>query len=302
MSVKFLTGDAREHLRYLPDSSVHCIVTSPPYFALRAYLPESHPDKAREIGLERSPDAYVAELVAVFRECRRVLRWDGTFFLNIGDSYNNIRSQMGPGQAVHGREKMNGKPAVKSRRRGWAGLKEKDLIGIPWMLAFALRADGWFLRQDIVWSKPNPMPESITDRCTKSHEHVFLLTKSAHYHYNAKAIVELTQDGKGHRNRRSVWTIANVVSGLKHYATMPPLLAELCIKAGCPPGGLVLDPFAGAGTTALVAKRLGRDSLGIELNQDNVQMAEARLAANCPGLGIKAIGQARQVPLCLPES
>ena len=229
-------GDCRAVLATLPTQSVHCCVTSPPYFGLRDYgtatwdggdpncdhkqgrngsgradgIVDDRGQRNRDgvgsmggdcnkcgairidsqIGLEATPDAYVAELVAVFREVRRVLRDDGTLWLNLGDSYNNFRVSKGPGQAVHGRDKLNGKPAPDSGRRGWKGLKEKDLIGIPWRVAFALQADGWYLRQDIIWSKPNPMPESVTDRCTKAHEYLFLLTKSARYFYDADAIKE----------------------------------------------------------------------------------------------------------------
>jgi DNA modification methylase len=299
MSVRVLTGDCRQVLASLPAASVNCIVTSPPYYGLRDYGVDG------QIGLEQTPDAYVSEMVAVFREARRVLRDDGTLWLNIGDSYNNFRSQMGPGQTVHGREKMNGKPMEKSRRRGWNELKEKDLIGIPWMLAFALRADGWYLRQDIIWSKPNPMPESVRDRCTKAHEYVFLLSKRERYFFDAEAISEPgvvpagTKAAKGgaerfnipgvnsrppeykvysgRRNRRSVWTIATEPSGIAHFAMMPTALAELCIMAGCPAGGTVLDPFGGAGTTGLVADRLGRNAILIELNPANTSIAADRL-------------------------
>jgi DNA modification methylase len=177
-------GDCLEVLSAMPSASAHTCVTSPPYFGLRDY------GHGGQIGLEPTPDEYVAKLVAVFREVRRVLRDDGTLWLNLGDSYNNFRSQMGPGQAVHGRAKLNGKPDITSRRRGWDGVKEKDLLGIPWRVAFALQADGWYLRQDIIWHKPNPMPESVRDRCTKAHEYIFLLSKSAKYHFDAAAIAE----------------------------------------------------------------------------------------------------------------
>jgi len=177
-------GDALEELRLLPAESVQCSVTSPPYWGLRDY------GVAGQLGLEKTPDEYVERLVEVFREVGRVLRKDGTLWLNLGDSYNNFRTQMGPGQAVHGREKLNGKPAVNSKERGWNGLKEKDLVGIPWRVAFALQADGWYLRSDIIWSKPNPMPESVTDRPTKAHEYLFLLAKSERYYYDHEAIKE----------------------------------------------------------------------------------------------------------------
>ena len=331
--ISVIPGDCRAILPTLPDASVQCCVTSPPYYGLRDYGVEG------QIGLEPTPDEYVAAMVAVFREVRRVLRDDGTLWLNIGDSYNNFRSQMGPGQAVHGRDKLNGKPAPKSRMRGNAGYKEKDLLGIPWLLAFALRADGWYLRSDIIWHKPNPMPESVRDRPTSAHEHVFLLTKSARYFYDAGAIRQplaeasysrLAQDidgqtgstranggaktngtmkavkfggnkGQGDHgsaarpasgndwdpktetaNARNVWTIATQPFSGAHFATMPPALAERCIKAGTKPGDTVLDPFGGAGTTGLVADRLGRNAVLIELNADYQTLATDRVQDDAP--------------------
>ena len=184
MSIRIIQGDCNDVLRTLPDLSVQCCVTSPPYFGLRDYGNDA------QIGLEASPGEYVEKLVDVFREVRRVLRDDGTLWLNLGDSYNNFRSEMGPGQAVHGRDKLNGKPDVKAKRRGVNGLKEKDLIGIPWRVAFALQADGWYLRQDIIWHKPNPMPESVRDRCTKAHEYLFLMSKSEQYYFDHEAMRE----------------------------------------------------------------------------------------------------------------
>jgi DNA modification methylase len=177
-------GDCRDTMRRWAADGVKAqtCVTSPPYFGLRDYGHDG------QIGLEQTPDEYIKVMVEVFRCVWDVLADDGTLWLNIGDSYNNFRSQMGPGQAVHGRDKLNGKPDVNSKKRGVDGLKEKDLIGIPWMLAFALRADGWYLRQDIIWHKPNPMPESVQDRCTKAHEYIFLMSKSQKYYYNSEAI------------------------------------------------------------------------------------------------------------------
>jgi len=271
-TIDVIHADARTALADLPSCSVQTIVTSPPYFALRDYGIDG------QIGLEATPAAYVVELTAVFREARRVLKDDGTFFLNIGDSYNNFRVQMGPGQGVHGRDRMNGKPAEKSRRRGWAGLKEKDLIGIPWMVAFALRDDGWYLRQDNIWSKPNPMPESMRDRTTRAHEYVFMFSKASSYFYDADAVAEPS------RNRRSVWTIETTSHPGVHYATMPEELATVCILAGSRPGDTVLDPFAGTGTTGAVARRLGRSSLLIELNPDWCRIAKRRGADMTPPL------------------
>lgn len=314
MSVRVITGDCLTTLRTLPDGAAQCCVTSPPYYGLRDY------GHAGQIGLEETPDAYVARLVDVFREVRRVLRDDGTLWLNLGDSYNNFRSQMGPGQALHGRDELRGKAAPESRSRGWGGAKEKDLLGIPWMVAFALRADGWFLRSDIIWHKPNPMSESVRDRPTKAHEYVFLLTKSARYFYDAAAIAEpaeesslarLAQDvasqagssranggaktngpmravGSDTRNARTVWTIATQPYSGAHFATMPPDLAERCIKAGSKPGDTILDPFGGAGTTGLVADRLNRSAILCELNPAYAALASERITADAPLFGAVA--------------
>ena len=305
MSVRILNGDCRDVLKTLPDESVNCCVTSPPYFGLRDYGVEG------QIGLEESPDAFVAELVAVFRDVRRVLRADGTLWLNLGDSYcanGGIASQGLRGQMA-GRSVCGARDGVQ-RNKPSAELKPKDLIGIPWRVAFALQSDGWWLRQDIIWHKPNPMPESTEDRCTKSHEYVFLLTKSPRYFFDNKAIQEPAEKPEGPRqktqkygaayietgdgrlrtkanlvnigasdvrNKRSVWTIATQPYSEAHFATFPPTLIEPCIKAGCPAGGTVLDPFGGAGTTGLVADRLGRDALLIELNPAYAAMARNRL-------------------------
>jgi DNA modification methylase len=287
----------------------------------------------RQIGLEATPDAYVAELVAVFREVRRVLRNDGTCWINLGDSYaSGGRKDRDPGRSLlH--------PAFEKgayRPVDPPGVKPKDLLGIPWMVAFALRADGWWLRQDIIWSKPNPMPESVRDRCCKSHEYLFLLSKSSRYHFDQEAISEgiadasiarLSQDiegqrgsdrvpgktngpmkavgslhmretqrndgerwrevdggvaARGTRTKRSVWEVATQSFSGAHFATFPPALIEPCIKAGCPRGGVVLDPFSGAGTTGLVADRLGRDAILIELNEDYSGMSRRRIHDDAP--------------------
>lgn len=293
-------GDCRASLRAMAAAGikVQTCVTSPPYFGLRDYGHEG------QIGLEETPEQFIAELVEVFRCVRDVLADDGTLWVNIGDSYNNIRSQMGPGQAVHGRDKLNGKPAEKSKRRGWDGYKEKDLIGIPWMLAFALRADGWYLRQDIIWHKPNPMPESVTDRCTKAHEYVFLLSKGPRYFYDHESMKEpavcdrmrgpalhpdqKSTNGNGGlsrrepqetRNRRSVWSIATRPYKGAHFATFPPALIEPCILAGSRPGDTVLDPFMGSGTTAEVAILHNRRWIGCELNPEYKPLQDARIDA-----------------------
>jgi DNA modification methylase len=382
VSIRILTGDCLEVLRSLPGASVNCVVTSPPYYGLRDYGCEG------QIGLEETPEAYVAKMVGVFREVRRVLADDGTCWINIGDSYagHNL-----PGFRA-GNEVKNGGVSNKNGVGYVAGCKPKDLIGIPWMLAFALRADGWYLRQDIIWHKPNPMPESVRDRCTKAHEYVFLLSKSPRYFYDADAIAEESEPfsvahgkkygdmpsispkgnpdrndnggrgkhcgvapGRETRNKRSVWTITTQPFSEAHFATMAPELAETCIKAGtsekgcCPHCGsqwarqveridqgydgseygkrviegsglvkngqaqarkstlgssngkltgktqtlgwaascscpehkpvpaTILDPFGGAGTTALCADRLGRNALLIELNPAYVEIARKRL-------------------------
>lgn len=293
-----LVGDCRETLRTLPDQSVHCVVTSPPYFGLRDYGVD------RQIGLEHSPAEFVAEMVAVFREVHRVLRDDGTLWLNLGDSYarNPAKGKSGT---------PNGRNLAKQGYSGGAGIpwgtKEKDLIGIPWRVAFALQADGWYLRQDIIWHKPNPMPESVRDRCTKAHEYIFMFAKSPRYYFDFEAIREpevcgrmrgpaLHPDAKstngngglsrrksdGKRNRRSVWEVNTKPFKEAHFATYPPDLIEPCILAGCPEGGTVLDPFFGAGTTGLVAQQHGRNWIGCELNPDYADIARRRLGIPVP--------------------
>jgi DNA modification methylase len=390
MSIEIRTGDCRQLLRAMPDASVQCVVTSPPYFGLRDYGVDG------QIGLEATPDAFVAQMVDVFREVRRVLKDDGTLWLNLGDSYAaNRGGTTPPAQTVAGG--VNGQGGIAERRGqkdGYNasrdakahGLKHKDLIGIPWRVAFALQADGWWLRQDIVWSKPNPMPESVRDRCTKAHEYIFLMTKSERYYYDSKAIAEpvtestvtrlsqptldkqagsarvpgktngnmkavgsrrpqrvraeeiarekgltdehiaairaagvsdvgkaqVTQTGfgkntdavirlaaeaklvlggyyrefltddDGTRNRRSVWSIATAPFSEAHFATFPPELPEICIKAGSKPGDTILDPFGGAGTTGLVADRLGRNAILCELNPEYAAIARRRIIGDAP--------------------
>lgn len=409
MTVRILVGDVREQLATLTDASVHCIVTSPPYWALRDYgsepvdwpavdytpmsgmpAPIDIPAMRCSLGLEPTPEAFIGHMVLVFRELFRVLREDGTAWVNMGDCYATKSYSDGHSfdPDYGGRNRKAGYP----HRAPITGLKAKDLVGMPWRLALALQADGWILRQDIVWSKPNPMPESMRDRCTKSHEYVFVLAKGRFYHFDQDAIAEpasenthsrLAQDvenqigsaranagqrrtanmkavgrrtpagwatgaershrdlagnftearkeramgngvGFGHgydkevrrrtrvdggnrkladsgsgtksnvsmdaalalkvlwRNKRSVWTITTRGFKGAHFATFPPELPETCIKAGCPPGGIVLDPFFGAGTTGLVADRLGRDCIGIELNPDYADMARRRILGDSP--------------------
>lgn len=347
MTVTILTGDARSVLATLPAQSVQCCVTSPPYYGLRDYGVDG------QIGLEKTPDEYVAEMVAVFREVRRVLRDDGVLWLNLGDSYSThaagvVSNPMAKSTLAGVRTATEANRTARERTNDQkrAGIPEKNLIGIPWMVAFALRADGWYLRSEVIWAKPNPMPESVTDRPTKAHEQVFLLSKSPCYLYDAAAIAEpqvanrpqgkrslaiarekgltaahidairsagisdagksrVTTNGAGRntaevirlaaeaknalggyyrefvsgetRNARSVWSITTKPFRGAHFATMPPDLAEKCVKAGSAEGDLVLDPFGGAGTTGLVAGRLGRNAVLVELSPGYVEITKARL-------------------------
>ena len=262
-----LFGDCRETMDAFIDKAQMC-VTSPPYYGLRNYG-----DEENQIGLEESPEEYIQNLVEVFRKVRDNLTDDGTLWLNIGDSYYNYRP--GKGQALSKQTVSNTRQDLpdKCARRGnkLKGLKEKDLIGIPWMLAFALRADGWYLRQDIIWNKPNPMPESVRDRCTKSHEYIFLLSKSQNYYFDVDAIKEPT------RRKRSVWTVNNKPYRGAHFAVFPPDLIEPCIRAGSREGDIVLDPFMGSGTTAMVAKSLKRYYMGCELHEEYGDLMEERV-------------------------
>jgi DNA modification methylase len=316
MSHQIIQGECREVLATLPDQSVHCIVTSPPYFGLRDYGVDG------QIGLEQTPDAYIAEIVAVFREARRVLRDDGTFWLNIGDSYA-VTTRGSGGKSSSGLYR-DGRPE-QSRLRSAAitlehrnmndrrarvpvGLKAKDLLMIPARVALALQADGWYLRSEIVWHKPNPIPESAKDRPTSAHEMVYLFAKSPRYFYDAEAVKEPCTDvrsvgrrsainglgngelangarfggGETGRNLRNVWTITPKPYKGAHFAVMPTELAETCIKAGCPEGGVVLDPFAGVGTTGVAAVRLKRNSIGIELSSEHAKAARERIEREIP--------------------
>lgn len=320
-----------EGLKLLSNESVDCVVTSPPYFNLRDYKIEG------QIGLEKSPDEFCTKIIEVFRECKRILKKSGTCWINLGDSYWASGQGFGDTKTTnknHSGSRERRKPQYSKE----IDLKPKDLIGMPWMIAFALRADGWYLRQDIIWHKPNPMPESVKDRCTKAHEYIFLLSKSNSYYYDADAIrteaknplddirryADQSWDNKNtpdklrngirprkikvpggwdrgdgthgtiHRNgrtsaeyqeaeikeganKRSVWTVPTMPYSEAHFATFPEKLIIDCIKAGCPKGGIVLDPFMGAGTTALMARKLSRNFIGFELNPDYIKIAEKRL-------------------------
>jgi DNA modification methylase len=312
-NIKILQGDCREKLKDIPSGTVNCCVTSPPYFGLRDYGHKG------QMGLEPTPEQFVEELVLVFREVRRVLRDDGTVWLNLGDSY----AGSGKGPAGNLGKTHNERHMEHTKASGLVpkGCKPKDLIGIPWMVAFALRADGWYLRQDIIWHKPNPMPESVTDRCTKAHEYIFLLSKSPKYYFDYEAIKEpsvgeskgaassfkrtnskrgisnicpsspmpthrpdrpdIKYDGE-FRNRRSIWTIATKPFSGAHFATFPPDLIVPCILAGCPEGGVVLDPFGGSGTTGLVASKLKREAILCELNPEYVDIIKSRIYGDAP--------------------
>jgi len=254
-------GDALAVLQRLPSNSIQCAVTSPPYWGLRDYL------IAEQIGLEPTLPQFLQRLRAIFEEVRRVLRDDGILWLNIGDGYTSgNRGWRAP-------DKKNPARAMAGRPDTPEGLKPKDLQGIPWRLAFALQDDGWYLRADIVWNKPNAMPESVKDRPTRAHEYLFMFTKDERYYYDRCAI----QEPNG-RNCRSVWNINTQAYSGAHFATFPPKLVEPCIKASTKPGDFVLDPFFGSGTVGVVARDLGRRYVGIELNPDYVALAAQRLA------------------------
>ncbi len=319
---KIIQGNCFTELKKLEAQSVNCCVTSPPYWGLRDYGEDD------QLGMEKTPEEYVEKLVDVFREVKRVLKDDGTLWLNLGDSYNGSGGQGTKPNILSDsiNQQQGGKP-IKCDN-----LKPKDLVGIPWMVAFALRSDGWYLRQDIIWHKPNPMPEPVKDRCTKSHEYIFLLSKSKKYYYNQGAIKTPLIDGRmektiimgkkgkeysfnrddpnfrnGHEqwgrewkptgnyaadgtligggmaNKKSVWMVATKPFKEAHFATFPPELIVDCIKAGCPEDGTILDPFAGAFTTPLVARKLNRGFIAIELNASYIKIGQKRL---CKELGM----------------
>lgn len=308
MSIKILNGDCREMMQTLEAGSIHTCVTSPPYWGLRDY---GHPG---QLGLETTSEEYVSNMVKVFREVKRVLRDDGTLWLNLGDTYSAQRWSAGAGQPMN--KNKDAHRALAAERL--SGLPPKNLVGIPWRVAFALQADGWILRADIIWHKPACMPESVTDRPTKNHEYIFLMAKSQNYYYDCDSIREPhvsaddpRNDGKRHtyadnakhsqvdrnrqktktdavsfhpkgRNKRSVWTITTKPFSGAHFATFPPDLIEPCIKAGAPIGGIVLDPFGGAGTTGLVSDRLGRNAILCELNPAYVELAQNRISGDSP--------------------
>ena len=295
-----LFGDCRRTLcAFLPKSARMC-VTSPPYYGLRDYGGEQY-----QLGQEQTPEKFIENLVNVFKEVKNVLTDDGTLWVNLGDSYYNYRPGKGQTYPKQSVSKTNQDLPESSAKRGTKleGLKEKDLIGIPWMFAFAMRADGWYLRQDIIWHKPNPMPESVRDRCTKAHEYIFLFSKNKKYFYDNEAIKEPAKDwgtrdrtnGKYHnegtglqphsgltksyekRNKRSVWSVTKKPYKGAHFATYPAELIEPCILAGSEQGDIVLDPFMGSGTTAAVAKSLGRNYIGCELHEEYGDLIQKRI-------------------------
>ena len=273
-------GDCRDSLDKIKEEGIiiQSCVTSPPYYGLRSYLDDGHPDKNNEVGLEVSPEQFIENLVEVFRKVREVLADDGTLWVNIGDIYYNYR----PGNLSYPKQTIASNnqdlPSYSPKRNTkLQGYKEKDLIGIPWMLAFALRADGWYLRQDIIWNKPNPMPESVRDRCTKSHEYIFLLSKNKNYYFDNDAIKEPTVDGDGSRRKRSVWDVHLKPYKGAHFATYPIDLILPCILASTRIGDIVLDPFFGSGTTGYVAGRNNRQWIGCELNNDYKSLQDERL-------------------------
>ncbi len=265
-----ITGNALTALRQLPEETIQTCVTSPPYWGLRDYGIQN------QIGTEMDISEYLNRLVKVFRDVKRVLKTDGTFWLNIGDGYTSGgRTYRAPDRKTDNGHVVRGLPF---RPPTPAGLKPKDLLGLPWRLAFLLQEDGWYLRADIVWYKPNILPESVKDRPTIAHEYVFLFTKSEHYYYDYKAILEPAVSGKGRRNKRSVWVVNTEPYPQAHFATFPPSLILPCILAGSKPGDFILDPFLGSGTTGLVALQQKRNFIGIELHPEYCELAEKRLA------------------------
>jgi len=297
-----LFGDCRQTLKEFDEKARMC-VTSPPYYGLRDYGGEDS-----QIGQEQSPEEFIDELVKVFREVRNVLTDDGTCWVNLGDSYYNYRKDGCIPKQSFTNSRQDLPKTTPRRSNKLVGYKDKDLIGIPWMFAFAMRADGWYLRQDIIWHKPNPMPESVKDRCTKAHEYIFLFSKSKYYHYDNEAIKEPAKDwgtrdrtnGKYHnpgtglqphsgltksyekKNKRSVWTVNKKPYKGAHFATYPSELIEPCILAGSERGDVVLDPFMGSGTTAAVAKSLGRNYVGCELHEDYGKLIQKRVSEYKP--------------------
>lgn len=296
--IKILQGNCLDKLKELPDQSINTCITSPPYWGLRDY------GEYKQLGMEDTPEEFVENLVQVFREVKRVLRDDGTVWLNLGDSYCGTGNKGNYTDPKHKEGRNGQKIALNNKIEGF---KSKDLVGIPWRVAFALQQDGWYLRQDIIWHKPNPMPESVKDRCTKAHEYIFLLSKSPKYYFDNEVIKEdsaessknrLKQNianqkgsdrvpgknngnmkavGGDKRNKRSVWTVTTKPFKGAHFATFPMDLIDPCVLAGCPENGTVLDPFGGSGTTGIVASNHNRKAVLIELNTEYIEIAKQRI-------------------------
>ena len=268
MKDAILFGDCRQSLKELhaQNVKVQMCVTSPPYYGLRNYGDENN-----QIGQEDTPEKYIEQMVNVFDDVKNILHDDGVLFLNIGDSYYNYRPGKAYVKQTVSKTDQDLPEYSPKRSNKLDGYKEKDLIGIPWMLAFALRADGWYLRQDIIWHKPNPMPESVKDRCTKAHEYIFLLSKNQNYYFDVDAIKEPT------RRKRSVWNVTKKPYKDAHFAVYPSELIIPCILAGSQENDIILDPFMGSGTTAMVAKSLGRDYIGCELHEDYGKLIDKRV-------------------------
>lgn len=263
--IQVIVGDARKELLFIEDNTFQCCITSPPYWGLRDY------DYQDQIGAEDKVEQYIEHLVTVFREVRRTLREDGTCWLNIGDSYTS------GGRTWRAPDKKNPARGMTYRPDTPEGLKPKDLIGVPWKVAFALQQDGWYLRSDIVWNKPNCQPESVKDRPTRAHEYLFLLTKSENYHYDFEAIKEQANGNGQLKNRRTVWNINTEGFKGAHFAVFPPALVRLCLLAGSRPGSIVLDPFLGSGTVGVVCKETGRRCIGIEMKPEYAELARDRI-------------------------
>ena len=314
---RIICGDALETLKNFPDESINCCITSPPYYGLRDY------HKKEQIGREKTVEEYLDRLVAVFREVRRVLKKDGTCFIVIGDSYAGTSSKKEQRDPKYPKGRNGQNPSITQKVLGY---KSKDLMGIPWRLAFALREDGWYLRSDIIWHKENAMPEACKDRPTRSYEHIFLLSKSPRYYYdydslaepmkevskkryvrgrskenkylneNSGAKIQKINEARGYgqykgdnipqfRNKRDIWTINTTSFRGNHYAAFPPKLAEICMIAGCPKGGIILDPFIGSGTVGLIALLHNRKYIGIELNEEYVNLTKKRIETEVKKLG-----------------
>lgn len=272
LPVTITNGDVREVLKSIPSESVQCVITSPPYWGVRDYQVNG------QIGAEAKIEDYVADLVNVFSEIRRLLKSDGTFWLNIGNTYTSGGRKWRQEDSKNKGRAMSYRPATPD------GLKKKDLIGVAWMVALACQQDGWYLRNDIIWNKPNCQPESVKDRMTVSHEYMFLMTKSEKYYFDQEAIMEKTKDGSSKKNKRTVWSINTEPYAGAHFATFPPALVQPCILAGSKPGDIILDPFLGSGTVCFEALKLGRLGTGVELNEDYTKLAEKRLRSLQPDL------------------